>query len=617
MQTKTFFRAVAALVAAFFISQASAQYSKPTLNAQVSSSFPSNNTGAITPAILSTFMNNLIASFQQYASVNAQTGTTYTFSGTDYGQLVTFNNASPVAVTLPQASGTFTTWNTFVNNIGAGIVTITPTVSTINGASSYQLKQGSGVWIVSDGTNYQIFGGAGIGTVTSVTCGTGLTGGTITLSGTCALANPVALNLGGTGSALTASNGGIVYSNASGMAILTPTATANQIVLSGASSAPSFSTTTWPSTVTASSILYANGANAIAGLATANNGTLITSGSGVPSISSTLPSAVQGNITSTGTLTSGSTGAGYTLNVGVSTVTGTVPNANLTTATSSTLGISRPDNSSITVSAGVLTTPTATSSALGIVKPDNSTITISGGTLTAIGSSATAVTVGSTTVSSGTSPYCLNDNAGTLGNVNCATLTGTDQALTGGAIVTAYGIGSVSSGTTTLDLGKSPFQTMLNAGASTIAAPTNSTSGSSGIQVVNGSSAGAITLSGFVTSPTGTGDAFSTANTASGTATFTNSSASISYTNTFVAGQKVYFTTNGTLPTNFTASTIYYVISTGLSGSAFEVSATLGGSAITAGSAGSGTQTVHVPSVFLLLVNQVDGTSTAVWKQQQ
>lgn len=55
---------------------------------------------------------------------------------------------------------------------------------------------------------------------------------------------------------------------------------------------------------TQNQILYSSAANTIAGLATANNGTLITSAGGVPSISSTLPSTVQGNITSLGTLTS-------------------------------------------------------------------------------------------------------------------------------------------------------------------------------------------------------------------------------------------------------------------------------------------------------------------------
>ena len=50
---------------------------------------------------------------------------------------------------------------------------------------------------------------------------------------------------------------------------------------------------------------YAATGNAVSGLPTANNGTLITSGIGVPSISSTLPSVVQANITSLGTITSG------------------------------------------------------------------------------------------------------------------------------------------------------------------------------------------------------------------------------------------------------------------------------------------------------------------------
>ena len=55
-------------------------------------------------------------------------------------------------------------------------------------------------------------------------------------------------------------------------------------------------------TTTISQILYSSAANTIAGLATANNGVLITSGAGVPSISSTIPSATQDNITRLGTI---------------------------------------------------------------------------------------------------------------------------------------------------------------------------------------------------------------------------------------------------------------------------------------------------------------------------
>ena len=51
--------------------------------------------------------------------------------------------------------------------------------------------------------------------------------------------------------------------------------------------------------------LFYDAAGFFGNLATGNNGTLVTSSGGVPSISSTLPAAVQGNITTTGTVTSG------------------------------------------------------------------------------------------------------------------------------------------------------------------------------------------------------------------------------------------------------------------------------------------------------------------------
>lgn len=144
-----------------------------------------------------------------------------------------------------------------------------------------------------------------------------------TFSGQVPLAN------GGTNASLTANNGGIFYSTASAGAILAGTATAGKMLQSGSTAAPSWSTPTYPSasgtsgkilrsdgtnnvyttstfsdTYTASNLLYSNGSNTVTGLSTANNGTLVTNGSGVPSISSTLPSAVQNNITSLGTLSS-------------------------------------------------------------------------------------------------------------------------------------------------------------------------------------------------------------------------------------------------------------------------------------------------------------------------
>lgn len=58
-----------------------------------------------------------------------------------------------------------------------------------------------------------------------------------------------------------------------------------------------------------------------------------------------------------------------------------------------------------------------------------------------------------------------------------------------------------------------------------------------------------------------------------------------------VAGDIVKFTTTGALPTGLVVGTKYYVIATGLTSSAFEVSATLGGSAINTTGSQSGTHT--------------------------
>jgi len=153
------------------------------------------------------------------------------------------------------------------------------------------------------------------------------------------IAGVVGLSNGGSNAALSASNGGIVYSDASAMAILSGTPTAGKILQSGASTAPSWSTPTYPSasgsvgkilradgtnnvystatfadTYAASNLLYSNGANAVTGLATANNGVLITSGTGVPSISSTLPNAVQDNITRLGNIAN--VGAAFGVGIG-------------------------------------------------------------------------------------------------------------------------------------------------------------------------------------------------------------------------------------------------------------------------------------------------------------
>src|SRR2546428_819224 len=92
-----------------------------------------------------------------YLGINAQTNTSYTIADTDAWTLITYNNAAAVAVTLPQAgaSAQFTSGHvTFHRNLGAGVVTVTPTTSTINSTSSLILNQGQNAIIISDGANY-------------------------------------------------------------------------------------------------------------------------------------------------------------------------------------------------------------------------------------------------------------------------------------------------------------------------------------------------------------------------------------------------------------------------------------------------------------------------------
>jgi hypothetical protein len=97
-------------------------------------------------------------------AVNAQAGTTYAVLATDGAKLLTFSSASSVAVSLSAAStaGFGAGWFFYVQATGAGSVTITPTTSTIDGATSIVLTQGQGVKIWSNGTNYFTMRGMGL-----------------------------------------------------------------------------------------------------------------------------------------------------------------------------------------------------------------------------------------------------------------------------------------------------------------------------------------------------------------------------------------------------------------------------------------------------------------------
>jgi hypothetical protein len=89
--------------------------------------------------------------------------------------------------------------------------------------------------------------------------------------------------------------------------------------------------------------------------------------------------------------------------------------------------------------------------------------------------------------------------------------------------------------------------------------------------------------------------------TSTATCTFTGSSASVTATNTFAAGNTVMFSAaaGAVMPTGLVAGLVYYVIATGLSGAAFQVSNVLNGAAIVVGTAGSGTLSVSLVSTAI------------------
>jgi len=80
-----------------------------------------------------------------------------------------------------------------------------------------------------------------------------------------------------------------------------------------------------------------------------------------------------------------------------------------------------------------------------------------------------------------------------------------------------------------------------------------------------------------------------------GTFTMTIASPSVFTLNShgLVAGDAVYLTTTGALPTGFSQNTLYYVIATGLTTNTFQLSTTRGGSAINGSGSQSGTHTLR------------------------
>lgn len=276
---------------------------------------------------------------------------------------------------------------------------------------------------------------------------------------------------------------------------------------------------------------YAAGGTTVSGLATCNNGYIGTDGSGVPSCRTTLVSGLQSGITAVGTLATGvwngtvvgSTYGGTGVNNGASTIT---IGGNVAFSGAFTFAGTLTGNTAVTFpTSGNI--PNSTGNSGGVPFYNTSTTLATSAVLTAnlpvfgggAGSAPFVGTRSGNTTEVGTVSGALTSGNGlksdASGNIVDfgsvpASLSVQDQTLSGGANVTPNAIGTVTTGTTTVDCGKSPLQTMTNNGASTFAAPAND--GSCIVYMLNGASAGAITFSGFTVS-SNTGDALNTTNT--------------------------------------------------------------------------------------------------------
>lgn len=394
------------------------------------------------------------ASGQGFVGAGSTNGLTLAGTGSTF-DVVMLNQAGNIAC------GVIT--NSLNINCGAVQVTTTPVLPSTNSRGSIGATAANGLQIIGQGSSFDLLllNKSNVGICSVATGTTTLSCVSVTVT------TPIALTSGGTNNSLTASNGGIVYSDASKLNILAGTVTANQCLLSGSNAAPS-----WGSCA---------GGAAVSSV-TNVDGTLTIS----PTTGAVVASIALGHA-NTWTAAITDTVAPPQIILGVNTTTGGAIKFFGSTSGNLTLQPAAAAGSTVT-----LTMPgvTDTIAVLGTNQTHSATQTFSG----TLNVSGTFQSAGNTMTFPG--------SAATL-----AALTVADQTVTGGANVTSQ---SQSTGNITVDCGSRPLQFITNNGAFTITAPAND--GSCLLLITNGASANTVTFSGF-TVGSATGGVLTTTNT--------------------------------------------------------------------------------------------------------
>lgn len=253
-------------------------------------------TATATGTILRADGTNWAATTATYPATTTNNQIFYSSANNVIGEITTANSAALVtnASGVPSFTSSMTDGQLVIGKTGDKPSTATITagtgISVTNGAGSITITNTSTAsGQVNPGVANQITYYATTGSAVSGL--TGANGSVLVTDNTgvpSMLANPAANYR-----TLMSQNAGIpVWSTAA----YPNTATATGTIIRANGINWAATTATYPDTTTINQLLFSSANNVISEITTANNGVLITSGVGVPSISSTLPAAVQANI---------------------------------------------------------------------------------------------------------------------------------------------------------------------------------------------------------------------------------------------------------------------------------------------------------------------------------